>query len=112
MAFSALLFSKKSETNAELATACKAAGIHLDVCDDIFTAIKKGTQQAFSCIFADWSAQPEAGFLLKRARESGPNKSLIAIAIVENDPSATDIRDHRLDFLLHRPVSAAEARDV
>lgn len=112
MAFRALLFSKSPETNTALTTACKSAGIRVEVCDDIFAAIEKGTKQAFSCILADWFDQPEAGFLLRRARESGPNKSLIAIAIVDNDPTAAEMRDHRLDFLIYRPVAEGEAREV
>lgn len=112
MAFRALLFSKSPETSAALTNACTSAGISVEVCDDIFTAIRKGTQQAFSCVLADWSAQPEAGFLLKRARESGPTKSVVAIAIVDNDPTAAEIRDHRLDFLIYRPIAAEEAREV
>ena len=112
MAFRALLFSRNPETNAALTTACVSAGIHCEVCNDIFTAIKKGTQQPFSCLLADWSDQPDAGFLLKRARESGPNKSLVAIAIVEKDPTAAEMRDHRLDFLIFRPIVPEEAGNV
>jgi len=112
MAFRALLFSKSPETNAALTTACKAAGLRVEACTDIFSAIEKGTKQPFSCVIADWSDQPEAGFLLKRARESAPNVNTVAIAVVESDPSAAEMRDHRLDFLLYRPISADEARDV
>lgn len=112
MAFRALLFSKSPETNSALTSACKSAGIRLEVCDDIFSAMEKGTKRSFSCILVNWSDQPEAGFLLKRARESGPNKNLIAIAIVENDPTAAEMRDHRLDFLIYRPVAEGEAREV
>jgi hypothetical protein len=91
---------------------CAKAGIRLEVCEDIFAAIDKGTKQAFSCVMVDWAGQPEAGFLLKRSRESGPNKSLIAIAVVDHDPSAADMRDHRLDFLIHRPIVADETLDL
>jgi TonB family protein len=112
MAFRALLFSKNEETNAALVSVCAKAGIRLEVCEDIFAAIDKGTKQAFSCVMVDWAGQPEAGFLLKRSRESGPNKSLIAIAVVDHDPSAADMRDHRLDFLIHRPIVADETLDL
>lgn len=112
MAFRALLFSRSEETSAALATACESAGLRLDVAGDIFSAIKKGTQQGFSCVLVDWSDQPEAGFLLKRTRESGPNKSVLAIGLVDRDPSPAEMRDHHLDFLIHRPVVAEEAADV
>lgn len=112
MAFRALLFSRNSETNAALAKACASAGIHVEVCNDIFTAIKKATQQSLSCLLVDWSDQPDAGFLLKRARESGPNQSVVAIAIVEKDPTAAEMRDHRLEFVISRPIVPEQSAEV
>jgi TonB family protein len=112
MAFCALLFSKSSETNAAMMAACKSTGIGAEVCSDIFTAIEKGTKRAFSCVIADWADQPEASFLLKRARESTPNRNTVAIAIVDHEPTAAGMRDNRLDFLIYRPISAEEADAV
>ena len=112
MAFCALLFSKNTETNAAMATACESTGIRVEVCSDIFTAIEKGKTQAFSCVIADWAEQPEASFLLKRARESAPNRDTLAIAIVDRDPKPAELRDNRLDFLVYRPISVGEAEAV
>jgi TonB family protein len=112
MAFRALLFSKSTETNAALATACESTGIRVEICSDIFTAIEKGKTQAFSCVIADWADQPEASFLLKRARESAPNRDTVAIAIVDRDPTPAELRDNRLAFLIYRPISAVEADAV
>jgi TonB family protein len=112
MAFRALLFSKSAETNTAMTAACTAAGIHAEVCSDIFTAIEKGKTRAFSCVIADWADQPEASFLLKRARESTPNRDTVAIAIVDHDPTPTELRESHLEFLVTRPVSANEAQAV
>ena len=112
MAFRALLFSKNTETNAAMETACDSTGIRVEVCSDIFTAIEKGKTQAFSCVIADWADQPEASFLLKRARESAPSRVTVAIAIVDHDPKPAELRDNRLDFLIYRPISAGEAEAV
>jgi len=112
MAFRALLFSKSVETNSAMETACESTGIRVEVCSDIFTAIEKGKAQAFSCVIADWADQPEASFLLKRARESAPNRDTVAIAIVDRDPTPAELRDNRLDFLIYRPISAVEADEV
>ena len=43
MALRALLFSKDPETNTVLTQVCQATGVRLEVCDDIFTAMEKGT---------------------------------------------------------------------
>jgi TonB family protein len=112
MAFRALLFSKSPETNAAMAAACKNTAIRIEVCSDIFTAIEKGKTRSFSCVIVDWADQPEASFLLKRARESTPNREAVAIAIVDNEPTAAEMRDNRLDFLIYRPISAEEAEAV
>src|ERR1700688_1679942 len=112
MAFRALLFAKSSETSAAMMTACKSTGIRAEVCSDIFTAIEKGKTQAFSCVIVDWADQPEATFLLKRARESGSNQDTVAIAIVDHEPSPSEMRDNRLDFLIYRPIADDEAGAV
>lgn len=112
MAFRALLFSKAPDTNAALTAACQGAGIQLEICDDIFSAIEKGTKQPFSCVLVNWSDQPEASFLLKRARESKPNINTVAIAIVEREPTPAEMRDHRLSLLIYRPIAAQEAQAV
>jgi TonB family protein len=112
MAFRALVFSKSSDTNSAIAAACAAAGIRAEVCPDIFTAIEKGKTRAFSCVIADWADQPEASFLLKRARESEPNRETVAIGIVEHEPKPAELRDSRLDFLIQRPISSDAATAV
>jgi protein TonB len=112
MAFRALLFSKSPETDAAMTAACKRTEIRVEVCSDIFTAIEKGKTRAFSCAIVDWADQPEASFLLKRARESTPNRNTVAIAIVDRDPTPAEMRDNRLDFLIYRPISAGEADAV
>ncbi len=112
MALRALLFSKDPETADSLTAVLREAGIRAEVCADIFAAMEKGTKQPFACIIADWSEQPEAGFLLKRARESGLNRAAVVIAIVEGEPTPDEEREHRLDFLIYRPIVADEARAV
>jgi len=95
-----------------MSAACKSTGIRAEVCSDIFTAIEKGKTQTFSCVIVDWADQPEATFLLKRARESVPNRDTVAVTIVDHDPTQAEMRDNRLDFLIYRPISAEEASAV
>ena len=112
MALHALLFSKNPETADSLTAALREAGIRADVCTDIFAAMEKGTKHPFACIIADWSDQPEAGFLLKRSRESGPSRRAVVIAIVDGEPTPEEEREHRLDFVIYRPIVADEARAI
>jgi TonB family protein len=112
MALRALLFSKSPETTESMSAILKQAGMRVELCVDIFAAMEKGTKQAFSCVVVDWSEQPEAGFLLKRAREAGLNRAAVAIAIVGDEPTPEEEREHRLDFLVYRPIVADEAGAV
>ena len=112
MALSALLFSKNPDTAQTLAAVLAECGMRAEICADIFSAIEKGTKQAFPCIIVDWPDQPEASFLLKRARESGVNRGTVAIAVVDDEPPQEQQRDHRLDFLIYRPIAVDEARAV
>jgi TonB family protein len=112
MAFRALLFSKSPETTAAMTAACESTGIRAEVCSDIFSAIEKAKSRAFSCVIPDWSDQPEASFLLKRARESSVNRDTVGIAIVDNEPTSAEMRENRLDFLIYRPISVEEADAV
>ena len=112
MAFRALLFSKNAEASSAMTAACGNTGIRVEVRSDIFTAIDLVKIRAFSCVIVDWADQPEATFLLKRARESGSNQDTVAIAVVDHEPSPSEMRDNRLDFLIYRPIADDEAGAV
>lgn len=112
MALRALLFSKNPETAASLAAMLAETGIRPEISADIFSAIGKATKQGFPCILVDWTDQPEAGYLLKRARQSASNQHTLAIAIVEHEPDPETVREHQLDLLIYRPISKDEARAV
>lgn len=112
MALRALVYSRMPLTATALEPVFKGLGIEAEVCTDAFSAIDKGTKQPFSCLIVDWADQPEAGFLLKRARESTFNPNVIAVVIVDREPTPVEIREHRLDFLLYRPITVGEAAAV
>src|SRR6266567_95586 len=112
MALRALVFSKNPETANSLSAMLGETGIRPEICADIFGAIGKATKQVFPCIIVDWSDQPEAGYLLKRARQCASNQNTLAIAIVEREPDPETMREHQLDFLIYRPISKDEARAV
>src|ERR1700731_1626241 len=112
MAFRALLFSKNAETSTAMTAACGNTGIRVEVRSDIFTAIDLVKVRVFSCVIVDWADQPEATFLLKRARESASNPETVSIAVVDHEPTAAEMRDNRLDFLIYRPIADGEAAAV
>lgn len=112
MALRALLFSKNPDTVDSLTVVLGDAGIRAEICADIFGAIEKAMKRAFPCVLVDWSDQPDAGFLLKRARESALNRNTIVIAIGEGELTPAELRESRIDFLLHCPIATDEARSV
>ena len=112
MPLRALVYSKVPLTASALVPACEKVGIRTEVCADVFSAIEKGTKQAYSCLIVDWSDQPEAGFVVKRARESAPNGNAVVIAVVDHEPASVEVRANRLDFLIYRPIAEEEAAAV
>ena len=112
MAVQALLFSKNAETVQSLTAILAEAGIRVEACSDIFSAIEKATKQPFPCVISDWVDQPEAGFLVKRARESSPNRNIVAIAIVDSEYAAKNAGESQIEFVFYRPIVPDEARAV
>src|SRR5215470_7304491 len=112
MAIRVLLCSANSLTAGALAPVFKGLNLEAEVCSDALSAIEKVTRQPFACVITDWSEQPGAAFLLKRARESAPNPNVIAVAIVDHEPKPAEMREHRLDYLLYRPITVGEAAAV
>ena len=112
MALQALLFSKNPETAQSLTAIFAEAGIRLEVCADTFSAIEKAKSHAFQCVIVDWVDQPEAGYLVKRARESTANRDTVAMAVVDDEFAAKRAREDQILFIFHRPIAADEARAV
>src|SRR5215471_9371510 len=112
MATRVLVCSKNPLTASVLAPVFEGLSIEAEVCADALSAIDKVTRQPFTCVIADWADQPESAFLLRRARESAVNPNVVAVAIVDSEPAAVEIREHRLDFLLYRPITVGEAAAV
>jgi len=112
MALQALLFSKNPETVQSLTSILAEAGVRTEVCADIFSAIDKATKEPFPCVIADWVEQPESGFLIKRARESVPNRNTVPIAIVDSEFAAKNASESQVEFAFFRPIAPDEARAV
>ena len=112
MALQALLFSKNPETVRSISAILAEAGIRVEGCGDIFNAIEKAKNHSFQCVIVDWVDQPEAGYLVKRARESTVNRETIAMAVVDDEFAAKRAREDQIEFIFHRPIVPDEARSV
>ena len=112
MALQALLFSKNPETVRSISAILAEGGIRVEGCGDIFNAIEKAKNHSFQCVIVDWVDQPEAGYLVKRARESAVNRETVAMAIVDDEFAAKRAREDQIEFIFHRPIVPDEARSV
>jgi TonB family protein len=112
MALQALLFSKNPETVRSISAILAEAGIRVEGCGDIFNAIEKAKNHGFQCVIVDWVDQPEAGYLVKRARESTVNRETVAMAVVDDEFAAKRAREDQIEFIFHRPIVPDEARSV
>src|SRR5215470_13439298 len=99
MALQALLFSKNPETVRSLTVILAEAGMRTEGCADIFGAMEKAKNHAFQCVIVDWVDQPEAGYLVKRARETPVNRETVAMAIVDDEFAAKRAREEQIEFI-------------
>ena len=98
-----LLFSLDAGTSRPLVQALRELELEIETCPDIFTAIEWLTSRSFDVIVADCDSGPEAGFLLKNARELKLNKAAFTLALTSRAPSVSD-EENGPDLTLSKPL--------
>src|SRR5580658_4988041 len=80
-----LLFSSNEEMVQPIWQVLGDLGIEGEYCQSAVDAVEKVTTQLFQIVITDWDDQPEAGFLLKTARELKAAQRPLTLAIVSDD---------------------------
>jgi TonB family protein len=106
-----LLFSSDEETSRQLSQALIELELDVKPCPDIFTAIEWLTSRSFDVIVADWDNGPEAGFLLKNARDLKLNKAAFTIALTSgNSHRANENEEDGPDLVLLKPLISDQVK--
>jgi len=112
MALRCLLFCSDPETAEPISQVLFELGVEEDACSEGVTAVERVTSQQFRLLIIDWDQQPEAGFLLKTARERKASERPLTLAIVSDDASVPKALQAGANSILRRPILLNQVKDT
>src|SRR5271170_32862 len=112
MALRCLLFSSNEEMVQPIWQVLADLGIEGEYCNSAVDAVEKVTTQVFQIVITDWDDQPEAGFLLKTARELKAAQRPLILAIVGEDARLPEALQAGANSVLVKPIRAEQVRDT
>ncbi len=112
MALRCLLFSSHEEMVQPIWQVLADLGIEGEYCNSAVDAVEKVTTQVFQIVITDWDDQPEAGFLLKTARELKAAQRPLTLAIVSDDARLPEALQAGANSVLVKPIRVEQVRDT
>src|SRR5271163_639138 len=107
-----LLFSSHEEMVQPIWQVLADLGIEGEYCQSAVDAVEKVTTQVFQIVITDWDDQPEAGFLLKTARELKAAQRPLTLAIVSDDARLPEALQAGANSVLVKPIRVEQVRDT
>jgi len=107
-----LLFSSNAEMVLPIWQVLTDLGIEGEYCKSAVDAVEKVTTQVFQIVITDWDDQPEAGFLLKTARELKAAQRPLTLAIVSDNARLPEALQAGANSVLVKPIRAEQVRDT
>ncbi|MGB8967624.1 MAG: TonB family protein [Candidatus Sulfotelmatobacter sp.] len=107
-----LLFSSNEEMVEPIWQVLADLGIEGEYCKSAVDAVEKVTTQVFQIVITDWDDQPEAGFLLKTARELKAAQRPLTLAIVSDDARLPEALQAGANSVLVKPIRVEQVRDT
>jgi protein TonB len=112
MALRCLLFSSSKEMVQPIWQVLADLGIEGEYCNSAVDAVEKVTTQVFQIVITDWDDQPEAGFLLKTARELKAAQRPLTLAIVSDNARLPEALQAGANSVLVKPIRVEQVRDT
>jgi TonB family protein len=107
-----LLFSSNEEMVQPIWQVLADLGIEGEYCKSAVDAVEKVTTQVFQIVITDWDDQPEAGFLLKTARELKAAQRPLTLAIVSDNARLPEALQAGANSVLVKPIRTEQVRDT
>ncbi len=107
-----LLFSSNEEMVQPICQVLADLGIEGEYCRSAVDAVERVTTQLFQIVVTDWEDQPEAGFLLKTARDLKAAQRPLILAIVGNDAKLPEALRAGANSVLVKPIRTEQVRDT
>ena len=112
MALRTLVFSSDERAAQVLAQHLAEFDLEPILCPTIFSALENVGKVRFDGIIADWSDDPEATFLIKRAKETDLNRKAMVMAVVRGEEEVARAYDAGAKAVLFRPLESGEIREA
>ncbi len=112
MALRCLLFSSDEGAAEPIRQVLTGLGVEGESCPDSETAVEKVTSESFQIVIIDWDQQPEAGFVLKTARERKASERPLTLAIVSDDACVPKALQAGANSILRKPILISQVNDT
>jgi periplasmic protein TonB len=112
MSLRCLLFSSNEEMVQPIWQVLTDLGIEGEYCPNAVDAVERVTTQLFQIVITDWEDQPEAGFLLKTARDLKAANRPLTLAIVSDNATLPEALQAGANSVLIRPIRIEQVRDT
>jgi protein TonB len=112
MALRCLLFSSDEGAAEPIRQVLTGLGVEGEACPDGETAVERVTSEPFQIVIIDWDQQPEAGFVLKTARERKASERPLTLAIVSDDVSVPKALQAGANSILRKPILISQVNDT
>lgn len=112
MALRCLLFSSDEGAAEPIRQVLTGLGVEGEACPDGETAVERVTSESFQIVIIDWDQQPEAGFVLKSARERKASERPLTLAIVSDDASVPKALQAGANSILRKPILISQVNDT
>src|SRR5262249_5600239 len=110
MGYQALLFCA-DEKSAQLVTqVLTELEFSIEAANEPFAAVKRLTTQHFDAVVVDCDNEQNAALLFKSARNSGPNRTSLAVAVVEGQPGIAKAFRIGANLVLTKPINVEQSK--
>src|SRR5215470_4678802 len=110
MGYQALLFCADEKTAGLVTQVLTELEFSVEPANEPFAAVKRLTTQHFDAVVVDCDNEQNAALLFKSARNSGPNKTSLAVAVVEGQPGIAKAFRIGANLVLTKPINIEQAK--
>jgi periplasmic protein TonB len=110
MGYTALLFCPDEKTARTVTQVLSELEFNVEACTEPFAAVKRLMGQHFEAVVVDCDNEQNATLLFKSARNSTPNQTSLAVAVVEGQAGVAKAFRIGANLVLTKPINVEQAK--
>jgi protein TonB len=110
MGYQALLFCADEKTARLVTQVLTELEFSVEPANEPFAAVKRLTTQHFDAVVVDCENEQNGALLFKTARNSGPNRTSLAVAVVEGQPGIAKAFRIGANLVLTKPINVEQSK--